>query len=567
MWPLIVQKSYFTGAIASPESILSPEEYQALLKKDIESVNRKTSNFTTLSYAIYKNDIPLLKRVVKLIRTAATLSDMDPVEMLQSFTAYKETHLELAISLGRVHVLEELMSSVSFGVPYQDLAFHDEAFQKATDPTSGHYQGLSIHGAKNKNWLDASFPVESGNYSDTQRKPLHLAAYRANLPSLQWIMSPRPWECLTHFIKDNKNSHHVRMVEESELGIAKLFQKGLGLETSLLPHICIAGWRGQSSKSMLDHLFSIAPETLESRTTAGLTPALYAIRSLKLEAVEYLIQAGADFSARDVHARNVLHHLLTPKEMPTVQHVDKLKTYIAALPAAAVAEAWSQRCSGTLHTPIAAWISRSVEHKSTHLPTLRLLIELSAGEGLAAADQLGNLPIHTLFLAGEWEAAGIVLQYHPEFWGVENGNGRTLSEIAEAGWRKICVGSVFSNVECPNLTYFRQSWSEHRYGHDINVKEWRVGHLKSLREKSGEVEEEKLDENKVRIKEMGKVGNIELWKIVREYEGRERRKLVGLDVAGLLAKRVIGYTYQNKAGKYGGVVSKTDDEGDVLTLY
>ena len=363
------------------------------------------------------------------------------------------THLHLAVTLGRVEILEVLMKTLSFGIPYFELAEKGAAQQEKL--AAKHYRGLSVRGKKKGEWLNASFPAHSARQSDREKKLLHRAAYDGNVASLRWLQSARPWQCLQEYIASNQGTKHVRLLQGDNP--QQLLEKGLGIGTPLLPHLVIRGWQSSAaddrcepeidtcnSKEALLYLLAQSPDAIEAKTSLGLTPALFAVREGKPEAISALVDAGANFFARDSDGRNILHQLLTPKGEVFGHGAAAFKSTLALLPADAVATARTQRTSSTGQTPLARYISvatvRQGLNKEVDREFLSALLEASGGVGLTLADHAGNLPIHELMIRGRYLEALMVLRHAPELVAVENGDGRTPPEILEASWKRQVVG-------------------------------------------------------------------------------------------------------------------------------
>ena len=427
------------------------------------------AHWSPLSFAIYRNSVPLVHRVLQVARRAAIASNLDPDFELQLFFVADSVarprpdrpdrslpcvaHLHLAVTLGRVEILEVLMKTLSFGIPYFELVEKDATQQEKL--AAKHYRGLSVRGKKKGEWLNASFPAHSARQSDREKKLLHRAAYDGNVASLRWLQSARPWQCLQEYIASNQGTKHVRLLQGDNP--QQLLEKGLGIGTPLLPHLVIRGWQSSAtddrcepeidtcnSKEALLYLLAQSPDAIEAKTSLGLTPALFAIREGKPEAISALVDAGANFFARDSDGRNILHQLLTPKGEVFGHGAAAFKSTLALLPADAVATAWTQRTSSTGQTPLARYISvatvRQGLDKEVDREFLSALLEASGGVGLTLADHAGNLPIHELMIRGRYLEALMVLRHAPELVAVENGDGRTPPEILEASWKRQIVG-------------------------------------------------------------------------------------------------------------------------------
>lgn len=460
------------------------------------------------------------------------------------------THLRVALVLNRTSILTELMKTLTFGFPYLELAEVDAEYQKSVNPN---YRGLTIRGAKKADWVRDANPNPAISPSDRFQKPAHVAAYHGALESLLWLQSQQPWEALKYFISNNPTSNKVRFLEQHDT--VTLFQRGLGLTTNQLPHLCIKGWRATTirqarAEAMLTYLLS-RPSAATARTPAGLTPALFAVQQRNLPAIQYLVKEGADFSARDTTARNVLHLLLgnyNVQQFQDLLHVEEplpcpslpksdLASFLSSLPTGVVTAAWSQRQHGTLTPPLAAWIADHAR-SSIHLPAFRFLLSVSGGVGLAEANSEGNSAIHELTRGGQVSAIEILLESFPEaeLASRENGNGRTAGEIAEAAWRRDKVGGAFPDIS----------------GDMQEGKYWRPVYERSPLGFSDNVKEEERD--------VGKVSVDDTWRLLKEVAGAEKRRLCKLETAEEVARRV--------AKKQMGVVELlTQWQGDMTELW
>lgn len=194
------------------------------------------------------------------------------------------------------------------------------------------------------------------------------------------------------FKEANTGTKEVRLLDSLGDKLEATFRKGLGINTSLLPHMTILGWRGPESAKMLRFLCS-KPGALEAKNENGLTPALYAVRGGHVDAVKTLVELGADFTARDKHGRNLLHMLLVPWKEDAVNDYSRIfraKKILKLIPRDIVVDCTTQRTMGFLRTPLASWLQNG-----DAWPVLtEVLAPYTNWAELLMADSQGNAPIH-----------------------------------------------------------------------------------------------------------------------------------------------------------------------------
>lgn len=65
---------------------------------------------------------------------------------------------------------------------------------------------------------------------------------------------------------------------QAQPDLAQTIKGAIGIDSQVLPHLTIKGWRGRESEAMLDFLLSKYPELLEARSPErGFTPLLCAV--------------------------------------------------------------------------------------------------------------------------------------------------------------------------------------------------------------------------------------------------------------------------------------------------
>lgn len=314
--------------------------------------------------------------------------------------AYINSGLRLALTLGRTEILEEIMKTVSFAIPFEELEEADEEFQMQKPK---YYQGLTVYGTKRKDWASSSYPAY-GTSSDKSQKPIQVAVYFGQLDSTKWLLSERPFECLKVFMKSHPDTMRTKLLEKQGDKLGFLLQKGLGVETTLLPHLAVKGWSPKYPMETLRFLLS-RPGALEARTNLSMNLPLYAVeQASKHEGSVAVIEElrrpeyESDFSARDIKGRNVIHHILAPGGVAFTD-VKRLNKLLSLLPEDILETGWTQRTLGTSQTPLAYWLNAQQYSSNLHIPTLRLILGHSKGRELGIANSEGNLPIHWVCLS------------------------------------------------------------------------------------------------------------------------------------------------------------------------
>lgn len=305
-------------------------------------------------------------------------------------------HTRLALTLGRTEILEELMKTVCFGIPFSELEEADEEFQ-AQKPQ--YYQGLTVYGTKRKDWAASSYPgYEAPN--DIIQKAIQIAVFYGQLDSIKWLLSERPFECLKEFMQIHPDTNETKLLKKQGDSLGFMLQKGLGVETTLLPHLAVKGWFKEYPMETFRFLLS-RPGALEARTNLSLNIAMYAVARAAYDKNALVIvkellkpEYEVDFLARDGKGRNVLHIALSPASgyPHTPCDINCLKQILQILPKEVLETGWTQRMLGTSQTPLAHWLSS--QNQTVELATLRLILKYSKGRELGIANGEGNLPLH-----------------------------------------------------------------------------------------------------------------------------------------------------------------------------
>lgn len=161
-------------------------------------------------FAIYNDDVSLL---TFLLDMGQEITDRDGPDEHTIYTV-ADDDLDLAISLGHLRCITELIRRTGSGLPIDDLMQKSGA-QVQTKPK--YYQGLSIHGKKRPDWADAG-RGEVPAYQD--KTPLLLrAALRGSLDSTKWFLGTAPRRYYLEFTKAHQGDNRLRALKESKTGL------------------------------------------------------------------------------------------------------------------------------------------------------------------------------------------------------------------------------------------------------------------------------------------------------------------------------------------------------------
>jgi hypothetical protein len=149
---------------------------------------------------------------------------------------------------------------------------------------------------------------------------------------------------------------------------------------------------------LIKHLISVAPETLEQKSSEGWTPLQIAVLAEQPAVVSYLLSEGANQRHRDKAGRNVLHSMLAYRHGGRAKtDPERLQKMIELFDKAAVEEMLLERCTenpGAL-TPLAYWMAKNCGVYSKP-DIVTILSKYSNGEDLAMINGEGDLPLHVV---------------------------------------------------------------------------------------------------------------------------------------------------------------------------
>jgi hypothetical protein len=172
----------------------------------------------------------------------------------------------------------------------------------------------------------------------------------------------------------------------------------------LLLHCAILGDPDEESEektkeyfTLIKHILSSIPDTLEKKSAQGYTPLQIAVLINRRDVVAYLLSIGAYQRARDRQGRNVIHHLIRTRTSRTDEQLEDIQNMIDLFDKDAIKEMLLERTTtfrGAL-TPLACLIAQPVRYRK-ELDIISLLSQYSTGEELEMINGEGDLPLHVV---------------------------------------------------------------------------------------------------------------------------------------------------------------------------
>jgi hypothetical protein len=167
--------------------------------------------FNLVQYATWKDDVQLLVFLLDLGRELSAKSGSSE----QTIFTVEQWDLTMAMQLGRLRCLAELIKRTGAGIQFDKLA-EQSGVEIKEKPK--YYQGLSIHGKKRADWAAAGrgvLPVEP----EEEKPPLLVAAREGNLEAVEWFLGTAPGRYYSEFTKAHKHDKRIQRLAMGKLGV------------------------------------------------------------------------------------------------------------------------------------------------------------------------------------------------------------------------------------------------------------------------------------------------------------------------------------------------------------
>ncbi|KAI8939569.1 hypothetical protein NX059_003333 [Plenodomus lindquistii] len=479
--------------------------------------------------AIYMDDKDLLAFLITLGEDYTIRKASNDEESKSTVFRFAETDFTYAVGLGRVSLLQHIIRRTGAGMPLDNLV-KKNGVEVTKKPK--HYQGLSVHGKKRADWANAGRETQ-GERNQDDHPPLLHAARLANLESVEWFLSDAAPRCYMDFANEHQDDVRIKNLSKAKGGLEASINNWLGLRAHLLMHCVVLHKSTKDAEELLKHLCKTRPETLENRSSSGLTPLHLAFSLHRVEMIKILIEAGADQTCRNNVRDNVIHSMLAGpfRFGENDEHITRLRELLALIDPRLIPSLFEERTTQQPEaaTPLARWLYTNYGNSiyaqpgdnDNHDKMVRVLLEFSKGEDLSIINAQGDTPVHMAVRYKADNLLRIMLDCRPELLFRENATGRTPYEMAEDTYLSKLV---FSNP--PPLEAQRYS-SHSSYGMQLQYSRGVV-----FNEPAMFVEAPTKDTR----------NNIEkLWLVCKEFVDKSRgtkRKLVTLVEANEVAKRL-----------------------------
>ncbi|KAL4736293.1 hypothetical protein BDV11DRAFT_211341 [Aspergillus similis] len=383
-----------------------------------------------LEYAIWKDDVELLKFLITLGQElAARKKDRQHSEIY----SISQTDFVLAMRLGRIQLLEEMIKRTGAGLPIDKLA-ENSGVEVKEKPK--YYQGLSVHGKKRADWAAAGGGMPVTRAIDMS-PPLLLAAREGNLEVVEWFLGTAPERYYTYFARTHRKDPRLKKLSMSAKGAEQSILEWLSSRRDLVLHCAVlCHYKTDELNALVEYLVKTIPECLEVKSLDDYTPLGLAFQTHNLTVAKILIAAGADQTVRCKDGMNLIHLALSPKR--TREGVT-LSDMLSLIDPRLLPSMLTERCSshqGSL-TPLALWMTRHHHNDRNAEHTLQTILDLAEPTGqkhLELLDGSGNTALHTAVNELECVALKEFLSRRPDLLYRENAVGTTPAELAENKW-------------------------------------------------------------------------------------------------------------------------------------
>ncbi|KIV92055.1 hypothetical protein PV10_06528 [Exophiala mesophila] len=411
--------------------------------------NSRSSRDNLVRYAIFTNNMRLLKFMIKTGNELAALKE-DDGHTLKVFNI-STADFELAIRLGRLEMIGEILKSTGFGFPLRKIFLQSGV---KLEQKSQYYQGLTVHGRKREDWAEAGRRGHrSSQKTGSIGVPLLGSVLMGNLESVEYFLSDAPMRRYLEFEKTFEDDKHLRALKQSPGGFEGKLTEWLSTRNHLALHVGVLSAPNEDGlQPVFDYLLEKTPHGIENRSADGKTPLQLAFEVGRYQAARKLIAAGANQATKDNAGRNILHSIL---ETCGTKEDRLLESLFALLEPKLVPTLLLERCSGSdfeAMTPLALFLNRCNKGTKDWQKTVEVILQYSGGKDLEKLNGAGDYPLHVAVRANNVELVEFLVEYRPGLLHWENGTGMTPIDVASTAYLR-------SFIENPPQLSEREQWS------------------------------------------------------------------------------------------------------------
>ncbi|KAL4878116.1 hypothetical protein BJY04DRAFT_221473 [Aspergillus karnatakaensis] len=174
----------------------------------------KVSVHNLINYALLKDDIDLLKFLLKLGQQLTQRYSKEDYAIYEA----GESHLLLAMRLGRLRCLEVLAKQTGAGLPLDDLVASNTV---PVENSPGYYRGLSVRGKRREDWATRGRGTVQSTNATTF---LSEAISRGTLEVAQWFFSHASTQCYNEFISANSQEARIKRLSLAAKGLHTIIE-------------------------------------------------------------------------------------------------------------------------------------------------------------------------------------------------------------------------------------------------------------------------------------------------------------------------------------------------------
>ncbi|KAH6619681.1 hypothetical protein B0J18DRAFT_251413 [Chaetomium sp. MPI-SDFR-AT-0129] len=493
-----------------------------------------------LRKAIEDNDMAKLKFFLDLCEYWTTRKSGEN-HRGSGYYPFPEYCFRIAVELGRVELLGEIIKRTGAGLPLEHLV-KDTGMELKVKPE--YYQGLTVYGKKRNDWAQAGRSGARPRAVGTATSPLLLGASVGRIEAVEWFLSDAPLRHYLTFAKSKaaRDDEKLKHLARAPGGFDAAISKWLDDQSELVLHAAVSAAPSKGSTELVAYLAKTQPALLEVKSALGVTPLMLAYRLGRLDAARALVNAGADQTTKDYGRNNLfhtaLHHDPGLKELKAM--LDLLNPGVLA---SMVKERTKLENDGRtpLHQYLADAVSQRIKSPNEVVQMLKLFADISTEttqQALRMLDGTGDTPLHTI-LKSEVGTAVLraILDLDPSLLSYENAVGRTPAEMAHDRYLAVRVRA-------------QPGGKQHYHNPDLVYAP-----------PENFLETAKCEEAREHEDDTAIARNWRLCAAILEHSGQPKRTLVSLNSANLVAKR-LGEQRSAIGGRYGFTLGKEveDDE-------
>ncbi|KAK4153422.1 ankyrin repeat-containing domain protein [Chaetomidium leptoderma] len=450
-------------------------------------------NWTTpLSTVIADNNMQGLKFLLEVYEHWSA-QKLDPGDEVSSFYSFPDNEFTLAVELGRVELLGEIIKRTGAGLPLEHLV-KNTGLELQVKPEF--YQGLTVYGKKREDWATAGRDMVGGP-GGTTTSPLLLGAFVGRIETVEWFLSDTPLRQYLAFAKSKAARDDVKLkhLAQAPGGFDGAISKWLNDQNELVLHAAIYAPPSKEATELVSYLVKSQPSLLDVRAANGATPLLLAYRLGRLDAAKILIDAGADQTTKDQERNNLLHVAL--HNTPSVKMLKPMLDLLdrgALVPMLKERNKLEQGGRTPLHQHCFVATVNGFPYitASAVIRMIKLLTNISpetAKQAFKMLDGTGDTPLHTLLAKNaDPTIVRAVINFDQSLLCCENAVGRTPAEVAHdiylsdhvkpSHWNSYRPDdSVSSLVSAYTSTFLKPKCSDEPNEHESKTtiaKNWRL---------------------------------------------------------------------------------------------